>query len=174
MPQDPLGKVISEHTRYSKNKDELLDIHVGNPLRRITELLEDIKKQKAFSFTLKGSIGIAGIFLALTILGILGGGKLLCDKGIQTQIGIIKVLNVIETENASDIPILSLFINYFAPKHTYNRTVLVRPDNIIINLPYSRAVSLETYKNLNVVATGNYDSCSENLTIDTPQGIETY
>jgi len=36
------------------------------------ELLQDIKKQKAFSFTLKGSLGIAGVALALGMFGIFG------------------------------------------------------------------------------------------------------
>ncbi|HVZ67492.1 MAG TPA: hypothetical protein VG917_04455 [Patescibacteria group bacterium] len=173
-PKDPIGKLISEHTEYSKNKDELLDIHVGNPLKRITELLEEIKKQKAFSFTLKGSLGIAGVFLALSIFGILGGGAILCDKGNQSQVGIVKVLNVKDTDNASDLPVISLWINYFAPKHTYNRTVLVKQNGDIIRLPYSNKVDFSNYSNYQVLATGSYDSCSQSLTINDPSGIEVY
>ena len=173
-PKDPLGKLISEHTHYSKNKDELLNIHVGNPLRRITELLEEIKKQKAFSFTLKGSLGIAGVFLALSIFGILGGGKILCDKGNQSQIGTVRILNIKDTDNASDLPIISLWINYFKPRHTYSRAVLIRPSGDVIRLPYSNVVNFSTYANYDVVATGNYDACDQSLTITNPSGMEIF
>src|SRR3989344_7304729 len=97
--KDPIEKFISENIHYSKNKDNLLDVHIGNPLRRIAELLEEIKRQKAFSFTLKGSLGIAGVALALGVFGVLGSGRILCDKGIQTQIGTIKILSVQEKES---------------------------------------------------------------------------
>src|SRR3990167_4871923 len=64
-PQGALDKFFGEHVGYHRNQDDLLDVRVGNPLRKIVELLEDIKRQKAFSFTLKGSLGIAGVALAL-------------------------------------------------------------------------------------------------------------
>jgi len=172
--EDVVSKVISDNTHYHKDSDKLLDIHIGNPLRRITELLEEIKKQKAFSFTLKGSLGIAGVFLALSIFGILGGGQILCDKGIQSQIGTVKILNIKETQSRSDIPVLSLIINYFAPRTTYNRTILVNDEDKTINIPYTRAINIESYKNLKVVATGNYDSCSKELKIEDQSGIESY
>lgn len=54
---------------------------------------------------MKGSLGIAGVALALGVFGILGAGNLLCEKGIQTQIGVIKVLNVQEKDTG--IPIYS-------------------------------------------------------------------
>ena len=56
---------------HKVTQDALLDVHIGNPLRRITQLLEEIKRQKAFSFTLKGSLGIMGVALALSVFGFL-------------------------------------------------------------------------------------------------------
>lgn len=173
-PKDPLGRLISENTHYSKNKDDLLDIHIGNPLRKITELLEDIKKQKAFSFTLKGSLGIAGVVLALSVLGILGAGNLLCEKGVQTKTGNLKILNIKETVLENDLPLISLWINYFSPKQTHNRTIIISPDNSVTKLSYSRFVNFSQYENLPVLVTGNYDACSQTITIQDTNGIETY
>ncbi len=171
MAKDPLEKLISENVHYSKNKNDLLDIHIGNPLRRITELLEEIKRQKAFSFTLKGSLGIAGVVLALGVFGVLGGGRMLCDKGIQTQIGTIKILAIQEKE-PDGLPILSNILDWFSPKPSYNRTVLIREDNSAIRLPYSREVNFSQYSNFQVIATGNYDSCAQSLTIQDPAALE--
>ncbi len=172
-PKDPIGRLISENTRYTKDKDDLLDIHVGNPLRKITDILEEIKNQKAFSFTLKGSLGITGVFLALSLFGIFGGQKILCDKGTQSQIGIIKILNIKETEPVSSIPVLSNIINFLSPKPTHPRTVLVKKDNSTLSLPYSRNINLVDYKDINIIATGHYDSCSQTLLINDPNGVET-
>src|SRR5215204_929059 len=79
-------KFISSHVHYNKNDDDVLDVHIGNPLHKIVKLLEDIKKQKAFSFTLKGSLGIAGVVMAFSFLGVLGAGNVLCSKGVQSEI----------------------------------------------------------------------------------------
>lgn len=173
VKKDPVEKFVSENIHYSKNKDDLLDVHIGNPLRRIAELLEEIKRQKAFSFTLKGSLGIAGVALALGVFGILGGGRILCDKGIQTQIGTIKILNAQEQE-VGRLPIVSNILDWFNQKPIYNRSVLIREDNLVINLPFSKGINLVQYNSFRVIATGNYDSCSQALSIKDASAIEIY
>lgn len=172
-PQNPISRFFSKHTRYSKNQDDLLDIRVGNPLRRIVHLLEDIKKQRAFSFTLKGSLGIMGVFLALSVFGIFGGGQILCDRGNRTEIGVIKTLSVLESDS-STIPVLSRVLDYFAPRQWRNKVVLIRNDETVINLPYSRKVDFTKYVNYPVIATGSYNSCSQSLTITEPNGLQVY
>nr|MBI5456004.1 hypothetical protein [Candidatus Levybacteria bacterium] len=175
--QDPISKFLGEHTSYSKNQDDLLDVHIGNPLRKIVVLLEDIKKQKAFSFTLKGSLGIAGVALALGVFGVFGGGQILCERGVQSQIGTIKTLNVLETDS-SGILILSQFLDYFAPKQTHNKVVLVKNDNLVISLSGKALInnpsSLITTGGYPVIATGNYNSCSQTLTVNDAKGIEIF
>ncbi len=177
--QNPVEKFIADHTSYHKTQDDILDVHVGNPLRKITQLLEEIKKQKAFSFTLKGSLGVMGVALALSIFGIFGGGKILCDKGVQTQIGVIKTLNIYDSDS-STIPVLSLFLNYFNPKQTHNKVVLVKNDETVISLKLAQRSlinnpsSLITTGGYPVIATGNYDSCSQVLTVTDPSAIEIY
>ncbi|MDO8658298.1 MAG: hypothetical protein Q7K55_06155 [Candidatus Levybacteria bacterium] len=86
----PTGTSIGK----TEDKDTLIDVHVNNPLKRIVELLQDIKKQKVFSFSVKGSLGIAGIALVLTGIGIFGGTEAFCSKGAQSHIGTIKALQV--------------------------------------------------------------------------------
>jgi len=169
----PVSKLLEENVHYSKNKDDLLDVHVGNPLRKITLLLEEIKKQKAFSFTLKGSLGIAGVALALGVFGVFGGGKMLCDKGVQSEIGVVKTLNIIDYER-STIPVISIFLNYFNQPTEHQRLVLIKPDETVVRLAYSKGIDFKQYENFNVIATGGYDSCSKTLTITDPAGIETY
>lgn len=122
--QDPIAsekhnnkiiELLQENVHYSKKQDDLLDLHVGNPLKRITQLLEDIKKQKAFSFSIKGSLGIMGVAIVAGTFGILGVNNVLCDKGIQTDKGVLEVLNIKENSDTSIIdyvPILSSFLTH--------------------------------------------------------------
>jgi len=114
-----------------------------------------------------------GVFLTLSIFGVLGGGQVLCDKGTQSQIGTIKILQVLE-KDSKDIPYIQNLIDYFRPKVERNRIVLIKSDYSAITLPYSRFVDLKKYDNSVVMATGQYDSCSQKLTVKDPTGIELF
>ncbi|MBP9690563.1 hypothetical protein KBD81_00625 [Candidatus Woesebacteria bacterium] len=171
--QKKAAQILNNHIHKATNDDDLLDIHVGNPLRKITTLLEDLKKQKAFSFTLKGSLGIMGVFLSLSVFGILGGGKILCDKGVQTHIGTIRTLQVLE-HDSKDIPYLQNLIEYLSPTVEKNRVILIKSDYSSVTLPYSRFVDLNNYDNAVVIATGQFDSCSQRLTVKDPKAIELF
>lgn len=171
MAKDPISKFIRENTKYSKNNNDLIDIHVGNPLQKIITLLEDIKKQKAFSFTLKGSLGIMGVFLTLSVFGVFGGGKILCDKGSQSHIGIVRILQIEDTI-PSQIPLLDPFLEYFAPKQNYKRVVLIKNDSSVIKFSFVRNLDFSKFTNQFIIATGNYDSCGQTITLDNDKGIE--
>ncbi len=164
---------ISRHVHYSKNDDDVLDVHIGNPLHKIVELLQEIKKQKAFSFTLKGSLGIAGVVLAFSFLGVLGAGNVLCSKGVQTQIGTLQILNIIEPDPPA-IPVISDLIAYFEPRDQHNSIVIIKKDGNVVRVPYYPGIKFADYENLPVVATGSLDSCAQSLSIKDPNGIEVY
>ena len=176
-PKNPISNFLRNNTSISQTKDDstLLEIHIGNPLRKITQLLEEIKKQKAFSFTLKGSLGIMGVALALSVFGIFGGSKMLCDKGVQTKLGTLKILTV--SENEPSIPLLSPAIDYYKKLFSiplpaqHSRTVLASQEGII-HVPLNNKVSLAEFADQNVFATGEYDSCSKTLRVAESNALE--
>ena len=183
-----IHKFVKAHVHPSKDKDELLDIHIGNPLKRITEILEDIKKQKAFSFTLKGSLGIMGVAVALSTFGIFGGSKALCDKGTQSYIGTVKQLAYIEEPTYPLLTQLtdaySVLIGGRPHEKPTTKLILIQQDNTAINLVISRALdrggpvplwlsdTLTKATNIPLIITGTYDACSRTLTINQPEGVE--
>ncbi len=178
---NPISKFFSEHTHYSKSQDDLIDLHVGNPLRRIALLLEDIKRQKAFNFTLKGSLGIMGVLLTLSVFGIFGGGQVLCERGTQVEIGTVRQLQIVEEDPSTGIPVLAQILDYFRPVQKRPKFVLIKNDESVIQLPYSRNVDLTKFTNpispdlgQKVIATGNYNSCSQTLTVKNPLAVEPY
>lgn len=168
--------LLKESVHYSKTQDDLLDIHVGNPLRRITQVLEEIKKQKAFSFTLRGSLGVMGVALVLGTFGVFGGEKMLCNKGMQSKIGMVKVLQASDIEK-SDLFLVGNIVDWmgtFSGKtKTRPRILLIERDGGTVSLPYTSKVDIESYSNQGVIATGDYDSCSETLKVTSTTGIET-
>lgn len=182
-PKNTLSAALKSRAKISKTNedDTLINVHIGNPLRRITEILEDIKKQKAFSFTLKGSLGIMGVVLTLSLLGFFGTTHALCDKGIQTHIGRVKVLQVTDPEPDNLLAKMQRALEYYkkflsapvqnAPRYRY---ILEKPDHKTIHLSRGRDVTLSIFKNEAVYATGAYDSCSQQMTLETAESIETY
>ncbi|PJC30361.1 hypothetical protein CO051_06125 [Candidatus Roizmanbacteria bacterium CG_4_9_14_0_2_um_filter_39_13] len=113
-----------------------------------------------------------GVFLALGVFGIFGGGQILCEKGIQSQIGTVKTLQYTESDPGPSIPLLSDILDYFVPKTEHNRTVLVRPDASLVRLPYARFIPFEDYENKVVIVTGSYDACSQKLVVKDPSAIQ--
>lgn len=174
----PLHQYIANNTRYDKKHDDLLDIHVGNPLARITQLLQDIKKQKAFSFTLKGSLGIMGVGLVLSTFGIFGGAKLLCDKGRQTHVGIVRVLGTVDEIDYQwplIQPVVEYYKNFMHPgsidtKHP--RAILQTNGSDTIYIPYNKEVDMSLFNKQKVLVTGEFDSCSRTLRVDDRGAIE--
>jgi hypothetical protein len=177
-PLEHLAKVSKSPLKHSED-DTLVDVHVNNPLKKITQLLEEIKKQKAFAFTIKGSLGIAGIALVLTTFGILGGTKAFCSKGNQTHLGFIRPLLL--TQNASQNPWLTRLQNFWqflngqeviSGKKT-PQFILVETTGTIyhlLDLPAQLNLARET----SYLVTGNLDSCSQTITVSSPQAVEPY
>ncbi len=175
----PISELLSKNISLSKTHDNntLVDIHIGNPLQRIIKLLEEIKRQKAFSFTLKGSLGIMGVILALSLFGLFGGNKMLCDKGNQSHVGRVRILEIPDREE-SPIPVLSSLINaynsLFVVQKFYPRIVLVKPDASVIHVPFTTVLNLYAFENKNVMATGQYNSCSQTLNLNHQYAVEIY
>jgi hypothetical protein len=162
---------------HDADGDTLLDVKIGNPLRKITQLLEDIKKQKAFSFTLKGSLGVAGIALIVTTFGIFGGTKAFCSKGTQSHIGTLQVLNMIDQPDRSIIVERMIVIwdaltgNDFTRKPR-QRMVLIKNDESVLTIKERvEGLSITSFKGP-VIATGDLDACSNTLTIKDINGIQ--
>ncbi len=168
---DPLSTFLASHTGNYKDQEDLLDIRIGNPLRRVIELLEEIKNQKAFSFTLKGSLGIAGVILVLSVFGLFGGNRVICDKGVQTHIGTIKVLNYREIYNGP-LSLIDTILMVHSSSKIINRTILVKTDGTTLNIPFNENINLVPFNNTSVLVTGSFNSCSETLSINDASGIE--
>jgi hypothetical protein len=160
----------------TKDEDTLVNIHVNNPLKKVIALLEEIKKEKAFSFTLKGSLGVMGVILALSFLGIFGSGQVLCEKGLQTRTGTIKILQLTEEATDPSIPWTKAMLQklFFITPTTLRQRAVIIPFNNDPPIHLNTLIKhkLEDLNGTSVVVTGNYNSCSSTLTLRDEKSIE--
>lgn len=115
-----------------------------------------------------------GVAFALSLFG----AKMLCDKGIQTHVGTVRILAADNMETSS-IPFIGTFVDWYDYFFSINRrpkkrTVLVRRDNSTIHLVYAQDVNYKIYDTQYVYATGQYDSCSMTLKPSTQADVELY
>ena len=166
--------------QIEKTSDDntLVDVHVNNPLKKVVALLEEIKNEKAFSFSIKGSLGLAGIAVVLTTFGIFGGSQVLCSKGVQSHIGTMRVLQAVD---GVDNPLLTKIADAYnalmgkeVSPRTTNRVVLIKKDNSVIHLAFSGFSFGSVPEIKQSIVTGEYDSCSQTMTVKDPKSIEAY
>lgn len=173
--KNPLEKFLLSHTGNYKNEEDLLDIRIGNPLRRVIALLEEIKSQKAFSFSLKGSLGLAGVILAISMFGIFGGSRMICDKGTQSFVGTVRVLNEREIYS-KPVPVITYLLELVVSpqKQIKNRMILVKNNLETVYLPFSEDLDISKFANYHVITTGDYNSCSHELIVIDKDSIEPF
>jgi hypothetical protein len=177
-----LSRFVKDNTKITKTKDDttLVDVHVGNPLHKITLLLEEIKKQKAFTFDIKGSLGLAGVVLVLTSFGFFGGTKALCAKGVQSHIGSIKTLEVLEENNTPTLLQRAadawnvLFGVKISQSEPHSRIVLVKDDHTVLHVVGVTPKNISGIQNVPVVVTGEFDSCNQEVTVKDAKAIQSY
>lgn len=166
-----LPRLRGNHGQFLKveqetNDETLIDVKVSNPLHKIVLLLQDLKKQKAFSFTLKGSVGIVGVSVIVLGTGAFGGSRILCNKGTQTKIGVVRTLSV--TQTAQDHPLqarIGEFLGRPYKTETTNAVVLIDADKNTINLVSKRKGFVEGFEGQEVTATGLYNACMQELDV---------
>lgn len=112
-----------------------------------------------------------GVALVAGTFGILGINNVLCDKGVQTDKGVLEELNIKENSDPSFldyIPVISSFITH--PQNS--RIILTDIDNKVIHVVTKNGVSLSMFLGMPVTISGNYDSCTQTLNISDASGVQ--
>lgn len=163
------------HVEKTKDDDTLINVHVGNPLEKIVRLLEQIKKQKAFSFTIKGTLGLAGIALFITAFGIFGGTKAFCSRGVQSHIGMLHVLQYPKSTQES-VPLIDTIreMLFGQKKHIGNRIVIIGDNGNILQIKYILLEEGKKLEGYQVIVTGEYDACAQSITLNDSAAVEVY
>lgn len=183
--KDLISQLVNIEQNKTTDDTTLVDVKITNPLRRITQILENIKKHQSTQVDLKFTIPL--IALPIVILGAFTLGRFTtnpCESGITTMNGVIYQLQSKEVAQfpgfVERLTGFVTFFNPFAPKKVETvgqRIVLVTDEGktvqLISNASTTRDV-VTSYTGRRVFVTGDSNHCTQTLSLKNSQDIELF
>ena len=167
------AKIASDLISASEGDDPgtLIDIKITNPLKKIYELINEIKKKQSTTLSLKLTIPLVALPIFLFVAFQLGKDQALCEQYFTSRIGIVKTLDV---EEAVETGGLLSKLKIKSPTTIYEhvqRTILIDSVGSIITILNQKQVDISKYENTKVVITGTYSSCTDVITLVSKDNI---
>ena len=181
-PRDENGHFIksglmSVQENKSANDETLVDVKVTNPLRRITQILEQIRRKQSTVVDLKFTIPLVALPLFMLLAFSLGkAGGVTCGGNTQTKMGLLYTLRATATNQqpglfdqtkktiATNFTFLTplLGTNQTAPA---NRQILIQRDNTAFTIENPKNIPLTTYNTRQIFVTGNVNTCENTIKV---------
>lgn len=171
-----LNSLQSLGIEESSDEETILDIKVHNPLKKITQLLQDLKKHQTTTVSLRFTIPLIALPIVLFVAFQIGRAQTLCAQTFTTQAGTIQVLQVKVPRTAPTA--LSLVLSFFpsVPQPTADlvdqeRAILLLPTSEVVHIIHPRTVDVVPFVGQSVLLTGNYSACTRSITLDHQQNL---
>lgn len=172
--RDGMGKFIkSEATTES---DHLVDVKIHNPLKKIEQLIDEIRRRQTTQFAFKASIPLIALPLALALIFGLGGfqlGKIaapVCLTRTATRLGTLHVLTVLVQMEPTWLERLTPWLG--SPQRKQSRTIaLLEEKTATLTVEYTLSQSLTAYNGRRVAVTGTFNPCTEVLILEAVENI---
>lgn len=123
------------------------------------------------SYPLSDMLRIAITVFIIVMLSTFGIQHAVCDKGVQTQVGTVKVLkaksDINPLENATNV-----LLQRPSVKKDAERIVLFNPKNEAVQLLAATSVGLKEQDNKRVFLTGHYNSCKQKMYVTSSDNVE--
>lgn len=160
-------------TGESDDPSALIDIKITNPLKRIYELIQEIKKHQATTFSLKFTIPLIALPIFLYAGFQVGKGQGICQQVTTSKVGVIKNIMAELPQNTQN------FLNISWPGTSVkyaveNRTLLVDLNGESISVLNPKKIDIGKYSNQNVIITGLYSSCAGIITVVSDKNISAF
>jgi len=167
------AKIVSNLINASEGDDPetLIDIKITNPLKKIYELIKELKKKQSTTLSLKLTIPLVALPIFLFAAFQLGRDQALCEQYFTSKTGIIKILDV---EEAIETGGLLNKLRIRSPTSHYERkqrTIIIDSADNIITVLNQKQVNVGKYENTRVVITGTYSSCTDVITLVSENNI---
>ncbi|MEN9407019.1 MAG: hypothetical protein RLZZ455_235 [Candidatus Parcubacteria bacterium] len=187
-PRDENGHFIkSSLLNIAENKtandETLVDVKVTNPLRKITQILQQIKHKQSTVVDFKFTIPLVALPLFMLLAFSLGkSGGVMCGGNTQTKLGLLYTLRTSDTPPqgimavtkrnlATNIPFLAPFL-ITNTDTTINRQILIQRDNTAITIENPNNIPLTTYNTRQVFVTGKVNTCESTISIDDEADVQ--
>lgn len=186
-PHDTHGHFISKEPqvtgllRATTTDDDttLVDVKVSNPLRKITQILEQIKAHQSTTVSLRFTIPLIALPIVLLAAFQLGRIQTTCSPVFSSQSGTLQVLSlqIPVKETSWYTPFLNLIPGNFVTQKTTgftseNRAVLLTSNGDTITLLSSGAENFSPYNHAQVIVSGEYSACNKAITVDHPSNLQ--
>ena len=176
-------EILSSLISAKETEDDatLIDIKVTNPLKRIYELLQDIKKHQSTTFSLRFTIPLIALPIFLLVAFHLGRGSYVCTQEFTSKKGIIKIVNI-------DVPVVNenffsnLWVKLGLPDTDGTSTLYTTNDRVlldsqtgeIVQVLTAKAIDINKYQDRNVIVSGTYSTCTHTMTLNSENNISIY
>ncbi len=172
--RDGLGKFIK--TEASSQSDHLVDVKIHNPLKKIEQLIDDIRRRQTTQFAFKANIPLIALPAALALLFGLGGfqlGKIaapVCLTRTVTRLGTLHVLTILVPDEPTWLERLTPWLG--SPKRREAQTAaLLEEKSETSTVKPAAGVSLVDFNGQRVAVTGTLNPCTEILSLETAENI---
>lgn len=149
--------------------DALVNLKVSNPLKKIINILQELKAKQATTVSLRFTIPLIALPVAFLIAFQLGRSQANCISNYSSRPGTLKIIPV--STNTNLIPYLPDIFN-IRQKVFEEKALLVNNNETISIL--GNAPNLKQFENQPVIVTGNYSSCEQTISLDFSENIKRY
>lgn len=175
------GKVLSDLIKTEKDDDafNIFTLRMGKPWEKLIQVLEDIKKKQATKVNLSFTIPL--VVLPVVLLGAFTLGRWYsgCGGYFSSQVGTLQNITVTR-KFAPDNFVLNLLTyvpylgEYLYQTKTLTQPVIIKNDAQAVIIENEANLNLNHFDQAKVIVFGNYNSCSQTLTLDSDKNISNY
>lgn len=177
QPRDEHGHFLPKNVL---DDSTLIDIKVSNPLKRIYDLLAEIKKHQSTTLSLKFTIPLIALPVFLFAAFQLGRGETACIPLTTTKVGVLKNITVDVPKNPPSglMRLLAVFrktqkVTPASELVTADRAVLINAwgETLTIVHEASTGAILKGLENQKVMVTGTYSACTSSITLESGKNV---
>lgn len=172
--RDTFGKFIKIN-QQSEDNENLVDIKVHNPLKKLYQFLDSIKKRSVTTISFKVSIPL--LVLPLVVAAIFGysGFKLgrvfspICQSFSTSKTGVLYLHNVTEPESDN---LFTQIIPFWPQSEVKMKLVtFLSGQDSDYTLVYKVGINLQQFNQRHVAVYGEYNPCTQSLTVSSPKTL---
>lgn len=164
------------HAEKETDDSSLINLKVNNPFEKILRYLKDIRDKQSTTVSMKFTIPLVALPIAILLSFQLGRYQSQCNSYFSSQIGIVENIEMVR-KTASDNWFLKLLGYlpglgevYLKEELLHQPVLMVSPERSIL-IDNKTKSTLEGFGKNQVIVSGDYNSCTQTLTLDSAENI---
>ncbi|MBI2593631.1 hypothetical protein HYW44_03235 [Candidatus Daviesbacteria bacterium] len=164
------------HAEKETDDSSLINVKVNNPFEKIIRYLKDIRDKQSTTVALKFTIPLIALPIAILMAFQFGRYQSQCNSYFSSQIGTVENIQMAR-KTAPDNWFLKL-LGYlpglgdvYLKKELLTQPVLIISPETNTLIDNQTSLSLDKFTKSKVLLSGDYNSCTQTLTLDSPENI---